>query len=398
MPELREFHLPDLGEGLPTAEIVRWYVGVGSPVTDGTPVCEVETAKATVELPIPFDGVVHEIRFAEGATVEVGAPIVVVSVADETKQGALLVGYGATAPATSRWAARRAARGAPEVTPGRDGPLPAKPPVRRLARDLGVDLARVTPTGPGGTITRADVEAFAPQPPSPSPPPAPANGVRRAMARAMTSAASVPHASESVTVDVTRTMKLVRRLAADPDFAGRRVTPLLLVARALLAAIARYPGINAAWDAGREETVERRQVNLGIAVAAPKGLLVPNIKDAPALTLPQLAGALTELTERARAGRTAPAEMSGGTCTITNIGALGMDSGSPILNPGESAILAFGAVRPRPWVHKGKLRSRQVSTLTLAFDHRLVDGELGARVLAMVAAALERPDRLLVWT
>jgi pyruvate dehydrogenase E2 component (dihydrolipoamide acetyltransferase) len=212
------------------------------------------------------------------------------------------------------------------------------------------------------------------------------------------SAFTAPHASESVTVDVTRTVKLARRLRQEPELAGRRVTPLLLVARALLTAIARHPQINAVWDADREEAVPHAHINLGIAVAGERGLLVPNIKNAHTLTLTDLAAALGGLVERAKAGRTAPAEMTGGTVTITNVGALGVDSGAPILNPGEPAILAFGAIRRRPWEHKGAIRLRHVTTLTLAFDHRVVDGALGAWVLTTVAAALERPERLIAWS
>ncbi|MGH3469251.1 MAG: dihydrolipoamide acetyltransferase family protein, partial [Thermocrispum sp.] len=206
-----------------------------------------------------------------------------------------------------------------------------------------------------------------------------------------------PHVTEFVTVDVTRTMKLVQELKQDPDMAGLRVNPLLLVARAFLLAIRRHPEVNAAWDEENQEIVRKHYVNLGIAAATPRGLIVPNIKDAHAQTLPELAASLSALISTAREGKTAPGDMQGGTVTITNVGVFGIDTGTPILNPGESAILAFGAIKDQPWVHKGKVKPRKVTTLGLSFDHRLVDGELGSKVLADVAAVLEQPKKLITW-
>ncbi|GAA2384516.1 dihydrolipoamide acetyltransferase family protein [Streptomyces glaucosporus] len=480
---IREFRMPDVGEGLTEAEILKWYVQPGDSVTDGQVVCEVETAKAAVELPIPFTGVVHELRFDEGATVDVGTPIITVdtdpsagpetapaapapaaapapSAGDagagngpgENKRQPVLVGYGVATGSTKRRprkqpaAQAQAAQSAVQAelngtpTPVAEAPaVPvadepsaarplAKPPVRKLARDLGIDLATVVPTGEGGIITREDVRAAAaaaapaeaPRAPEAPAAPLPAasaqavtapavpsgererrvpiKGVRKATAQAMVSSAfTAPHVTEFVTVDVTRTMKLVRELKQDPDLAGLRVNPLLLVARAFLTAIRRNPEINASWDEERQEIVYKEYVNLGIAAATPRGLIVPNIKDAHAKTLPELARALGELVATAREGRTSPADMSGGTVTITNVGVFGVDTGTPILNPGESAILAFGQVRLQPWVHKGKVKPRQVTTLALSFDHRLVDGELGSKVLADTAAVLENPRRLITW-
>ncbi|WP_119295018.1 dihydrolipoamide acetyltransferase family protein [Streptomyces sp. YIM 130001] len=460
----REFKMPDVGEGLTEAEILKWYVQPGDTVTDGQVVCEVETAKAAVELPIPFDGSVHELRFPEGTTVDVGQVIITVDVApgsgdapaaeaepaaaaaaaddDEEPQGRqpVLVGYGVAQSSTKR--RPRKAAGAAEVPAPAEAPAPAvnghgaaqspagsaaasgaralaKPPVRKLAKDLGVDLASVVPTGDGGIVTRDDVHAAAAAvapatEPVPEPAPVraaqpaaeadaretrvPVKGVRKATAQAMVdSAFSAPHVTEFVTVDVTRTMKLVEELKGDKDLAGLRVNPLLLIAKALLVAIKRNPEVNAAWDEANQEIVHKHYVNLGIAAATPRGLLVPNIKDAHALTLPQLAGELGELIATARDGKTSPAAMQNGTVTITNVGVFGVDTGTPILNPGESAILAVGAIKPQPWVHKGKVKPRQVTTLALSFDHRLVDGELGSKVLADVAAVLERPKRLITW-
>ncbi|MEU8916531.1 dihydrolipoamide acetyltransferase family protein [Streptomyces nigrescens] len=477
----REFKMPDVGEGLTEAEILKWYVQPGDTVTDGQVVCEVETAKAAVELPIPYDGVVHELNFGEGVTVDVGTVIISVDTdpgagpatapapeqapqdaakddeeAEPQGRQAVLVGYGA-APSSTKRRARKPQAGVPaQPEPvsaalqaelnGRTAPAPAapaapvapvangaaagslgrplaKPPVRKLAKDLGIDLATIAPTGPDGIITREDVHAAAapaaaPAPaevPGPAPvaeavAPAgvvdaaarerrvPVKGVRKATAQAMVSSAfTAPHVTEFITVDVTRTMKLVQELKQDPDMAGLRVNPLLLVAKAFLVAIRRHPEVNAAWDEARQEIVYKDYVNLGIAAATPRGLIVPNIKDAAAKTLPQLAEELGDLVATAREGKTSPAAMTGGTVTITNVGVFGVDTGTPILNPGESAILAFGAVKLQPWVHKGKVKARQVTTLALSFDHRLIDGELGSKLLADVAAVLERPKRLITW-
>ena len=470
---VREFKMPDVGEGVTEAEILKWYVQPGDTVTDGQVVCEVETAKAAVELPIPYDGVVRDLHFPEGTTVDVGTAIIAVDVgggaapapaaeqsaavqpaaaapAEESKAAGsgrqpVLVGYGVATSSTRRrprkgpevpvqqasTAIQTELNGhappAPEPAPaaaqaapaGTDRPL-AKPPVRKLAKDLGVDLTTVVPTGPDGIITREDVHAAvaaavpaAPEPSVASAPAAdrapasydttretriPVKGVRKATAAAMVgSAFTAPHVTEFVTVDVTRTMKLVEELKADKEFAGLRVNPLLLIAKALLVAIKRNPDVNASWDEAAQEIVVKHYVNLGIAAATPRGLIVPNIKDAHAKTLPQLAESLGELVSTARDGKTSPAAMQGGTVTITNVGVFGVDTGTPILNPGESAILAVGAIKPQPWVHKGKVKPRQVTTLALSFDHRLVDGELGSKVLADVAAILEQPKRLITW-
>ncbi|MFR9673004.1 dihydrolipoamide acetyltransferase family protein [Streptomyces sp. TR02-1] len=474
----REFKMPDVGEGLTEAEILKWYVQPGDNVADGQVVCEVETAKAAVELPIPFDGAVADLRFDEGTTVDVGTVIITVDTdpsagpaeggaapaaepapessggqegGEGEKRQAVLVGYGVSTSSTKRRPRKQqnggtaaqqalqaemngaapppaepaepaAASGGPVVrngaaAPAQDRPL-AKPPVRKLAKDLGIDLATVVPTGRDGIITRDDVHAAAsatagsPAPQAAEAPAAaapavepgaretriPVKGVRKATAAAMVgSAFTAPHVTEFVQVDVTRTMKLVQELKQDPDMAGLRVNPMLMVARAFLLAIRRNPEVNASWDEANQEIVRKHYVNLGIAAATPRGLIVPNIKDAHAKTLPELATSLSDLVGTAREGRTAPADMQGGTVTITNVGVFGVDTGTPILNPGESAILAFGAVRDMPWVHKGKVKPRKVTTLALSFDHRLVDGELGSKVLADIAAVLERPKRLITW-
>jgi pyruvate dehydrogenase E2 component (dihydrolipoamide acetyltransferase) len=288
-------------------------------------------------------------------------------------------------------------------------PVLAKPPVRRLARELGVDLSALQGTGPAGTITRADVEAAGArvvpeQATATEYDPAlrerriPVKGVRKLTAAAMVeSAFTAPHVTEFVTLDMTATMELRQRVTAMPEFAGIKVTPLLFVAKAVLLAVARNPEINATWDEAAQEIVVKDYVHLGIAAATPRGLVVPNIKDADQLSLVELAQALQELTETAKAGRTAPADMTGGTITITNVGSFGVDNGTPILNPGESAILCFGAVRPMPWVVDDQVVPRQVTQLSMSFDHRNVDGALGSQFLSDVARVLHDPTTALVW-
>nr|WP_055509463.1 dihydrolipoamide acetyltransferase family protein [Nonomuraea pusilla] len=480
----REFKLPDVGEGLTEAEIVRWLVKPGDQVKVKQNVVEIETAKSIVELPIPWDGVVAALMADEGQTVDVGLPIIAVDTAEpgvpaggaagtavgtaagaapgeaikaladdmvprppaegavepgahgspapKEERQAVLVGYGVKTGATKRRPrkapappaaapAAPAIPAAPVANPSRvevtAHPVPArvavlaKPPVRKLAKDLGVDLAAVTGTGPEGSITREDVRAAAEIVAQPEPRPArvaapagaeervPVKGVRRMTAQAMVgSAFTAPHVTEFLQVDVTETMNAVARLRAMPDFADVKVSPLLLVARAVVTAARRHPMINSSWDEEAQEIVVKHYVNLGIAAATPRGLVVPNVKNAHELSLPELARSLGELAETARAGRTQPAEMAGGTITITNVGVFGVDAGTPILNPGEAAILAFGQVRDMPWVVGGELAVRKVTTLALSFDHRIVDGELGSLFLRDVGAMLEDPLRMLAWS
>jgi len=301
------------------------------------------------------------------------------------------------------------------------GRVLAKPPVRKLAKELGLDLSQVPGSGAGGIVTRADLEAYAADDHSAQSRAGsgagaaadkapvfeasgerevriPVKGVRKLTAQAMVgSAFTAPHVTEFVTVDVTRTMRLVDRLRTEREFRDVKVSPLLVVAKALIIASRRNPGINAAWDEAAQEIVVKNYVNLGIAAATPRGLMVPNIKDADQMSLRQLADAMANLVSTAREGRTQPADMSGGSITITNVGVFGVDTGTPILNPGEAAILAFGAVRQMPWVVKGKIKVRWVTQLGVSFDHRMVDGELGSRFLADVAAVLHDPGQALVW-
>ncbi|GAB3965939.1 dihydrolipoamide acetyltransferase family protein [Plantactinospora veratri] len=481
MSRVREFPLPDLGEGLTEGEILKWLVGVGDTVELNQPVVEVETAKAAVEIPAKWAGKITAIFYDEGTVVDVGSPIFAVdtdpgagdlpepsaaslaAVEIAPAEGAVepgliggpapggrtavLVGYGPRTGAAKRRPRKGAgvpatngvpvpapapapvAAPAPEpVRPAAAAPAPAtggtavsgglvlaKPPVRKLAKDLGVDLRTLTGSGPLGSITRDDVHlaaagaTTAAEPPTTGAATAPAfgpdreqripvKGVRKLTAQNMVASAfSAPHVTEFLTVDVTRSMKALDRLRKRREWQDVRVSPLLLVAKAVLLAVGRHPMVNSTW-AG-EEIVVKEYVNLGIAAATERGLIVPNIKDAGRLTLRELADAMTALVQTAKAGKTAPADMTGGTLTITNVGVFGVDTGTPILPPGESAILAFGAVREMPWVHKGKIRVRQVTTLGLSFDHRIIDGELGSKFLRDVGDFLADPEAaLLGWT
>ncbi|MEU1973137.1 dihydrolipoamide acetyltransferase family protein [Microbacterium sp. NPDC019599] len=454
------FLLPDVGEGLTEAEIVSWRVAPGDAVAVNDVLVEIETAKSLVELPSPFAGTVGELLATEGDTVNVGSPIITItpraegtdaapsgpSVVGQTEHGApaepeggaVLVGYGTGGHVQSR--RRKPVVTAHERVEASVGVI-AKPPIRKLARDLGVDLAAVTPSGAAGEVTRDDVVKHASQAsvfrnietpewpavreetiavPAPAPAPAvtaprppaetaaeatgereesiPVRGVRKATATAMTSSAySAPHVSVWTDVDATRTMELVRRLKSSPDFADIKVSPLLIMARAVIWAVRRTPMVNAAWidtDQGAEISV-RHYVNLGIAAATPRGLLVPNIKDAQDLSLRELARALEKLTITARDGKSTVADQHGGTITITNIGVFGMDAGTPIINPGEAGIVALGTIRQKPWVVDGEVRPRYVTTVAGSFDHRVVDGDGMSRFIADVASILEEPALLL---
>jgi 2-oxoisovalerate dehydrogenase E2 component (dihydrolipoyl transacylase) len=284
-------------------------------------------------------------------------------------------------------------------------PVIAKPPIRKLAKDLDVSLAEVTPTGPIGDITRDDVIRHAsqakvfhnietPQWADVREERIPVKGVRKHIAKSMvTSAFTAPHVSLFVDVDATRTMEFVKRLKNSADFAGVKVSPLLIIAKAIIWAVRRNPMVNSAWT--DKEIIVRNYVNLGVAAATPRGLLVPNVKEAQAMTLLELASALESLTLTAREGRTSQADMADGTITITNIGVFGMDTGTPILNPGEVAIIALGTIKQRPWVVDGEVRPRFVTTLGASFDHRVVDGDVASRFLADVAAIVEEPALLL---
>jgi 2-oxoisovalerate dehydrogenase E2 component (dihydrolipoyl transacylase) len=448
---VKEFPLPDLGEGLTEGEILKWLVQEGDTVHLNQPIVEVETAKAAVEIPAKWAGRVTSIFHPEGTTVEVGTPIIAIdtdpdaapepptaepataepataepsaaepsaaslaAVAIAPEEGAVepgiiggpapggrtavLVGYGPKATTAKRRPRVATTLEAPAPEPARPTTVLAKPPVRKLARDLGVDLTALAGSGPQGSITRSDVEAArsAPVTVRGGERRVPVKGVRKLTAENMVASAfTAPHVTEFLTVDVTRSVRALERLRALPEWREVRVSPLLLVAKAVLLAIGRHPMVNSTW--AETDIVVKDYVNLGIAAATERGLVVPNIKDADRLSLRELADAMTDLVQTAKSGKTAPADLTGGTFSITNVGVFGVDTGTPILPPGEAAILAFGAIREMPWVHKGKVKVRDVTTLGLSFDHRIIDGELGSTFLRDVGAFLANPEAaLLAW-
>lgn len=441
-----DFAMPDLGEGLTESELVAWHVTVGELVELNQPIAEVETAKAIVQLPSPFAGTISQLYVEPGTIVAVGSRLVAFDLADEAdapvERNSVLVGYGPTIETGTR--PKRKARGAgraaltpqgtvPSVASPSAGspsagaptvaespasrPVRTTPPVRKFARDLGIDLSTVRPTGDGGLITRADVVAAAPVSAAPAAiaPAAiatvgvartaseskaargtrpretriPIRGVRKATAEAMVrSITDSPQATVFVTIDATATVDLVSQLR---QRTGQKVNVLAMTAKAACLALADHPTLNSRWDGANQEIVEYGYVNLGIAVATPRGLIVPNIPDADLLNLSELTTAIAELAETARAGTTAPKALTGGTFSITNVGVFGVDAGTPILNPGEAAILALGVARRRPWEYRNEIALRDVLTLSLTFDHRLVDGEQGAKFLVDVGAILGNP-------
>lgn len=449
------FKLPDVGEGLTEAEIVSWKVSIGDVVKVNDVLVDIETAKSIVELPSPFAGEVTELLVSEGDTVTVGTPIIGIGTtaaqpdsAPEAKTAeeaaperqAMLVGYGPSSAAPTRRRRAHARSESVETVPAEPAepaepavstpaesavPTPAesavstttrpmaRPPVRKLAKDLGIDLASVPCAG--DIITRADVEAFAGSRDATPATPAttavavpvavagdvriPIKGVRKMTAQAMVSSAfTAPHVTEWVTVDVSEMMQLVERLRADRAFEGLKVSPTVIIAKAVCLAMRRTPELNSSWDEAAQEIILKGSVNLGIAAATERGLVVPNIRSAESLSMPQLASALTDLTATARAGRTQPEQMSGGSFTITNVGVFGVDAGTPILNPGEAGILCVGAITRQPWVADDEtIVPRWVTTLALSFDHRLVDGQQGSQFLADVARILRDPAAALAF-
>ena len=442
---VKVFRLPDLGEGLTESEVVAWRVSTGDAVAVNQILAEVETAKAVVEVSSPVEGTVAELHAEEGTTLDVGAPLVTFEVAaaegeDEAADRVpTLVGYGAAPDSGAPARRRRAGRGAAPTT-GEDATAPpaphgsvgerprSTPPVRLLARRLGVDLEMVTGSGAHGVIVREDVEraaqggAAASTTPhggtSPGTTPAaaeaaagvggrtlggrprvevePVRGVRKATAAAMVqSAFTAPHVTEFLTVDVTESLELIEELKRDRAFRDLKLTPMTLAARACVLAMERTPEVNARWDEAAGSIQRQNFVNLGFAAATPRGLMVPNVKEAQGMDLRALAQEIAVLTGRAREGALTPAELTGGTFTLTNVGVFGVDTGTPIINPGEAAILCLGAVRRQPWEHRGEIALRDMVTLSLSFDHRLVDGEQGSRFLADVGALLRRPGMTL---
>jgi 2-oxoisovalerate dehydrogenase E2 component (dihydrolipoyl transacylase) len=423
VPE-REFKLPDLGEGLTEGEVVRWLVAAGDPITLNQPIVEVETAKAVVEIPSPYAGTVVKLHAGEGDTIDVGAPLISVDTdaggtaasaatprrEQDPEQEPTLVGPGERQQTRRRRVVDGPARignGPAPAAPAPQRPR-ATPPVRRYAKDRGVDLAVLVGTGRDGRITRDDVDdaldhdlAGAPAAAVARPPRdraeerIPVRGTRKQTAAAMVASAfSIPHVTEFLTVDATRLMELRARLRALPAAAELKLTPLAIVAKALCVAIRSYPLMNSSWDEAAGEIVVKGYVNLGIATDTATGLLVPNIKDADILGILDLSRELHRLTGLARERKAAPADLTGGTITITNVGGFGVETGTPIINKPECAIVATGLIAPRPWVVDGQLAVRQLMTISVSFDHRIVDGAYAAQFLVHLRDLLEEPALL----
>ncbi|MER7671735.1 dihydrolipoamide acetyltransferase family protein [Kitasatospora sp. NPDC096128] len=439
MPVVREFRLPDLGEGLTGAEVVRWMVEVGEVIAVDQPVVEVETAKAVVEVPCPYGGVVTARYGAEGEEIAVGAPLVTVAVASAGGAGdgvpavpaavaavaeveRPLVGYGVLESKGGR--RRRVGAAAPvapvvPVAPVAVAAAPAAPAVpvvvpvisplvRRLAREQGVDLTALAGSGPDGLIMRADVEravaakvaapvtaAVTAAVAAPAGPDevVPLRGLRKAVAEKLSrSHREIPAATCWVDADATELMALRRQLNASP---GPKVSVLALLARICTVALARFPELNSSVTEDGSGIVRHSAVHLGFAAQGERGLVVPVVRDAHARSTEQLGSELGRLTESARAGSLTPAELTGGTFTLNNYGVFGVDGSTPILNHPEAAMLGVGRIVAKPWVHGGELAVREVTQLSFTFDHRVCDGGTAGGFLRFVADCVEQPGMLL---
>ncbi|UYQ78444.1 2-oxo acid dehydrogenase subunit E2 [Glutamicibacter sp. JL.03c] len=420
------FKLPDLGEGLTESEVLNWKIKVGEHVALNQVIAEVETAKAVVELPSPFAGVVQQIHAAQGEVVQVGGPLV--TFGDEEPAQAkeqepvaaertpTLVGYGAPADTGARPQRKSRSMKAPDAASTGHIGQPRRtvtrctPPVRKLARDHGVDISTLAGSGEDGLVLRRDVQdaidagttstgesesavaAAVVQASSTADRHVRITAVRRATAQAMVqSAFTAPHATEFLTVDVTESMALIERLRSHRLLKGVKLNFTTLAAVVVTRLLRTYPALNSKWDEAADEIIEFGSVNLGMAVATDRGLLVPVVKNAQDLPLPQMASALSAIILQGREGTLSPAQMSGGTFSITNVGVFGVDAGTPILPPGQAGILALGQVKRRPWEHQGEVALRHTTTLALSFDHRVVDGKEASEFLAGVGSVLEDP-------
>jgi 2-oxoisovalerate dehydrogenase E2 component (dihydrolipoyl transacylase) len=416
---VRDFLLPDLGEGLEDAEVAKWHVAEGDRVELNQMLVEVNTAKALVDIPAPWEGVIEKLHAAEGDVVKVGSPLVSIRVeaeaevdtaeASKPKRQAVLVGYGVAEEEASP--SRRKRKPVDDGGNGAGGASKATPPVRKLAKELGVDLADIRGSGPDGRVTRADVEAAAgsaPQARGPRPTPAPptpqslpvhagderipVRGVRRLVAERMArSASEIPHVTTFLSIDATWIEALRAELEAE---VGHRVTALPLIVRAFVEVVKEFRSLNASFDAAASEIVLRGEVNVGIATETERGLLVPVVRNADALGITALAEEIGRLVEAARSGQASPEELTGGTVTVTNVGSFGAESGTPIINHPESCILAVGVIEPRALVVEGVVEARPATTLSLSFDHRVLDGAEAGRAMKALGALLESPFRL----
>ena len=390
-----EFKLPDVGEGLTEATIIQWLVTEGQVVEVDTPLVEIETEKVTVELPSPFAGTIRALHGCIDDVIAVGTTLVSIEtdsdspvhtiggVVNELDSPPLLVGYGA--PTSTRPEPRTSVR--------------TTPPIRKLAQELNIDLNHVTATGAHGEITHEDV-LRAKNGPASGDESIALTGLRKHMARAMVrSATEAPQATLMKTIDATRLLVLHRELQERHEFQGFRITPFALIAHCFVKALSSLPMANASFDSENNRIVFHDSINLGIAIATDQGLVVPNIKSAGSLSFSEFMKSLRDVVDAARQGQLLPAQISGGTVTMTNIGALGLDTGTPLLNPGEAAILAVGSIDRRPWVVSDpdeKLEIRSVLQLALTIDHRILDGSEGAQLLTATANMVSNPDLIVV--
>nr|WP_198047505.1 dihydrolipoamide acetyltransferase family protein [Kutzneria sp. 744] len=386
------FRLPDLGEGLTEAEVLGWKVAVGDTVHVDQVVIEVETAKAAVEVPVPFEGTVLKLFAEAGAVVSVGEPLIAVGSAAEASEsgsGNVLIGYGTKdAPSTRRRRAKVATVAKPVEPAVAQAPKVISPLVRKLARDNGIDIASITPSGPDAIVLRSDVEAAIAKPgPAVDGERIPLKGMRRAIADKLSrSRREIPDATTWVDVDATELMAARKVIG---------VGVLALMARICVAGLARYPELNSTVDTERQEIVRLRSVNLGFAVQSDRGLVVPVVRGADRLTTVELAAELTRLTELARAGSLAVEDMTGGTFTLNNYGVFGVDGSTPIINHPEAGLLGVGRIVDKPWVVDGQLAVRKVTQLSFTFDHRVCDGGVAGGFLRHVADCVENPLTLL---
>jgi 2-oxoisovalerate dehydrogenase E2 component (dihydrolipoyl transacylase) len=388
------FRLPDLGEGLTEAQLVAWHVEEGATVEVNAPLCDVETAKAVVVIPSPWPGTIQKLHARPGETVAVGDALVTITAAEGAPAEATpgtLVGYGPGAPESG---IRRRAR-TPVATTESSIDVRAAPFVRQLAKDKGVDLGQVTGTGPGGRITRSDVEAAAAAPVAAGAAPSidgerriSVVGIRKAIARQMLrSVSTIPQFTEFAVFDATNLMAAREKRKSS----GRPMTPLPYFIEALVKAVRAYPLMNSSWDEARDEIVVKQPIHLGIAVNTSQGLLVPVLRDAATLDLDAIAAQSARLIEGARAGTLPPSQMSGGTITITNVGASGpVETGTPIINPPECCVVAFGAIKPRPMVVDGQVVARDGAWISISVDHRIVDGAMATEFLTALVSELEK--------
>ncbi len=430
---MSQFRLPDLGEGLEEAQVVQWLVRVDDHVQLNQPICQVETAKALVDIPSPFAGTVQQLHARPGETVQVGAPLITIaesapspkspSSAPSDGHGPVLVGYGADAPPTAftrkprgvAGAIASAARTAHDADPRLDAPTPAlsgadveraSPLVRKIAAERGIDLGGIVGTGPGGRIRVEDLEGrtrSAPAAAAPTAPVASADeeristiGLRKAIAaRMLKSATTIPHFTEYSLFDAAALVALRDSLKSDRAYGESKLTFLPFFVRAVVEAVKAYPILNSRWDDEGNAIVVKRTISVGIATDTARGLLVPVLRDAHRRSLSEIAVECNRLIQLARDGKLDAQSLSGSTITITNVGAAGpVDTGAPLINPPEACVVGFGAIKPRPMAVGDQVLARPSCWISLSADHRIVDGAAAAQFMGALVSHLEHPARL----